>query len=216
VDGENVKVANPTSEIADNAQWVIYPKLKNNEFTFVIKNCGTEKYIKTNRTESYAQIDGIQNDDQSKNELIATRSGTCADVTQQADTIHNCYLKEQTHSLVLKSVVDDEPKNGGKRNDHKKYDHFRDIKIYKLVLGKEIDALLKNRNDRNKQDEKFQCCMDVLTFGTLIRGYLMHIKPPHISQSQQTPKKTSAKLPLALVASLLNDYLSCKEAGSSG
>ena len=59
VDGENVKVANPTSEIADNAQWVIYPKLKNNEFTFVIKNCGTEKYIKTNRTESYAQIDGV-------------------------------------------------------------------------------------------------------------------------------------------------------------
>lgn len=53
VDGENVRVSNnPTSEMAEYYQWAIYPYVVDNAFTFVLKNHGSRKYIKTNKTTS--------------------------------------------------------------------------------------------------------------------------------------------------------------------
>ena len=46
-----------TSANVDNYQWAVYPCLSGNEFSFVIKNYGTGRYIKTNKTESSGVID---------------------------------------------------------------------------------------------------------------------------------------------------------------
>ena len=50
VDGENVK-AKPSATVTEGYdEWEIYPTLANDKFTFIIKNVGTGKYIKTNAT----------------------------------------------------------------------------------------------------------------------------------------------------------------------
>ena len=50
VDGSNVK-AYPSTAVTENKdKWEIYPTLADGEFTFIIKNVGTSKYIQTSAT----------------------------------------------------------------------------------------------------------------------------------------------------------------------
>lgn len=58
VDGNNVKVHTLSyNTINNNDLWSIYPEFNDGSFTFVIKNYGTGRYVKVNKTESSASED---------------------------------------------------------------------------------------------------------------------------------------------------------------
>ena len=58
VDGNNVKVHTLSDNtINNNDLWSIYPEFNDGSFTFVIKNYGTGRYVKVNKTESSASKD---------------------------------------------------------------------------------------------------------------------------------------------------------------
>lgn len=119
VENDNVKVSNSdlTSTNVDNYQWAIYPTLTGNEFSFVIKNHGTGKFIKTNKTES----SGITNDEGAVT-VVENISGATAFTLEANNRFkipdYNLYMSVTSSGASPQSVTVHSGQNHSGVNNH--------------------------------------------------------------------------------------------------
>ena len=130
------------------------------------------------QTEANAEVNGVEQDRQCENELVAADRHARADVAQHADGVHDGHLEERAQLFALEGVVDDEPEDRRYENDHEEDDHFHQVEVELLLGGHDLEAFLQNGDYTYEQNEKFKSRVDIFTFGLTPLLALRQIRSP--------------------------------------